>query len=322
MTTINTTEISQNKKETLDNLLLEFRRDTPTFYDPGECEVHYVPVEDGEIRVFHHMPEKRMYKRPIVFAPGFGTTPWSWREFHQTHHNLAEYYHIETRDKKSNRIKRHRKVNYRIEQLARDIAEVIKYFNLTEKDYILTGACMCAGVILQGLINKNFNPPTTIVFDPFTKWTQNRFLIRFIMPILPPFLFGLLKYLFAKIILANMKNEAQKQRNMTTVDAAVPWIWRKFSMQNLNYDLTEKFKEIENEVFVFHGPKDKYHPEGTFEKIAERIPKGRFFLMKASDEDRELLAGIIATSFASITKDDGVPANLSIFEIDLHRSEK
>lgn len=312
---------SADKKTIIENLLSEYRRDIPTFYDEGESEVFYVPVEDGEIRVFHHKPEKIVYPRPIIFVPGFATTPWGWREFHQTHHNFVEYYHIETRDKKSNRIKRHRKVNYRIPQIAKDIAEVIKYFKLEEKDYILMGACMGGGVILQGLINKDLNPPIAIAFDPFTKWRQNRILVRFFMPILPPFLFGLLKYLFAKVILANMRNEAQKRRNMDTVDAAIPWIWRKFSLQNLNYDLTDTLKNIENNVFIFHGPKDKYHPEGTFEKVAEKIPKGRFFYLKTKDEERELLAGIIATLFAKNENKNQVPETLQLFEVELNREK-
>ena len=90
-------------------------------------------------------------------------------------------------------------------------------------------------------------------------------------------------------------------------------------MQNLSYDLTDTLKEIENEVFIFHGPKDKYHPEGTFEKVAEQIPRGRFFYMKTKDEDRELLAGIIATTFAKNENKTEVPESLQLFEVELNR---
>ena len=95
------------------------------------------------------------------------------------------------------------------------------------------------------------------------------------------------------------------------------WKWRKFSLQNVNYDLTAGFKDIEQEVFIFHGPKDKYHPDGTFRRVAQQIPRGRFFYMNTSAEYRELLAGIIATEFAMVTKNDGVPSFLQQFEATL-----
>ncbi|MFW9922191.1 MAG: alpha/beta fold hydrolase [Candidatus Thorarchaeota archaeon] len=312
-------EISSSNYNTIDELLDSFRRDVPNFYDEGECEELYIPVDDGELRVFHHKPKNIETKRPIVFVPGFATMPRSWREFHQPHHGYCEYYHIETRDKKSSKIKNHSKVDYTIQQVAKDIGDIIKYLQIDQRDYILMGACMCGGAILTGLINKNFSPPTTIVLDPFCKWTQNRVLVKTIIPILPPTVFEGLKTIFAKVILANMKNETQKERNWDTVDGAVGWIWRKFSMQNVNYDITNDLDKIEEEVFVFHGPPDKYHPEGTFQQIATKIPKGRFYHIDTQDRNREILAGVIGTNFAMNSKNDDSPVLFESYEIPLYR---
>ncbi len=313
-------KITSIQVQKVEELILKHKRDTPNFYDEGESEIFHVPVEDGEIRVFHHKPKKILTKRPILFIPGFGTTPWTWRQFHHTHHGYAEYYHLETRDKKSNRIRRHRKVNFTVDQIAKDIAEVIKFTGLDKRDYVLMAACMTGGAILQGLIKGYFKPPTAIVFDPFVEWKQNRALVRIVMPVLPPAVLGAIKFLIGKVVMANMKNEAQKERNMDTIDAAVPWIWRKFSLQNINYNLTKNLREIKDQVFVFHGPKDKYHPEGTFQNIARSIPNGRFFYMNTANENREYLAGAIGTSFAYKTKEDGIPPELELYEIKLKRN--
>ncbi|MBN1328356.1 MAG: hypothetical protein JXA54_02675 [Candidatus Heimdallarchaeota archaeon] len=178
---------------------------------------------------------------------------------------------------------------------------------------------LVGGVVLHGLINKILNPPTTIVFDPFVKWIQNRFLIKFIMPMLPPLILGLIKYLLAKILISKMQNEVQKKRNMAVVESAVPWIWRKFSIQNLNHHLTNDLSKITGEVYVFHGSKDKYHPDEIFQNITEKIPNGYYFQMAVSDELRELLAGAIATEYSKVTKNDGVPNILVSYEIPLHR---
>ncbi|MCF2143792.1 MAG: alpha/beta hydrolase [Candidatus Heimdallarchaeota archaeon] len=301
----------------VDKFVLSFRQDAPTFYAEGVCNVFYVPVEGGQLRVFHHKPKKVKAKRPIVFVPGFGTTPWSWQEFHRAHHGLAEYFYIETRDKKSSIIKRNRKTDMTIERLAKDVAEVIDYLGLRDKDFVLIATCLSGGALLTGLIKKTLKAPTVVVFDPFTKWTQNRFVVKFIMPILPPIFLTVFKKIIGMLIIANMKNKAQKERNMDTIESAVAWKWRKFSMQNVNFDITNEFQTIEQVVYVFHGPKDKYHPEGTFEHVAKAIPNAHFFLMKTSDALRELLVGVIATEFAFITKEDGIPTSLREFEVPL-----
>lgn len=308
-------EKSDSKHEQMAKLIQTHRRDVPDFYEQGESSVMYIPVDDGEIRVFHHIPKETKTKRPIVFIPGFGTTPKSWREFHHTHHNIGEYYHIETRDKQSSKIKRHRKVNFTVDQIARDVGKAINYLGLDKRDYLILGTCFNGGVVLHGILSGYFDPPTIIVFDPFTKWTQNRNLVKFLMPLMPPRVLGVMKFLFAKLILANMKNEAQKERNIDTVNSAVPWIWRKFSLQNINFDLTDELAKVKSEVFVFHGPKDKYHPEGTFLNVANSMPHGRYFYMETPDENRELLAGIIGTQFAYYEHTDAIPESLQAFEV-------
>jgi pimeloyl-ACP methyl ester carboxylesterase len=298
----------------LDQVIQQYNRSVPPFYEEGETEIIYVPVDGGEIKVFHHKPDKITGKRPIVFVPGFATTPYCWRQVHFTHHYNCEYFHIETREKKSNRIRRHRKANFAVDQFSKDICDVINYVGLDKKDYVFMATCFGGGVTLNGIINGLLDPPTTVLFDPFTKWTQYPWLVKIVMPIIPPFLLGAIKYIAAKIIMARMKNKAQKERNMATIDSAIPWIWRKFSIQNVNFDLTDKLGSITKEIYIFHGPKDKFHPEGTFEKVTAKIPNGRFFHMKTTDENRELLAGVIATSFANCSADDGVPKLLQRYE--------
>ncbi|MHA1557409.1 MAG: hypothetical protein ACTSPM_10810, partial [Candidatus Heimdallarchaeota archaeon] len=44
----------------------EARQDGPFYYEDGECEVQYIAVKGGEIRVFHHIPKEGKAKRPIV----------------------------------------------------------------------------------------------------------------------------------------------------------------------------------------------------------------------------------------------------------------
>ncbi|MHA1125268.1 MAG: alpha/beta fold hydrolase [Candidatus Heimdallarchaeota archaeon] len=319
MTLDNYQENHSYSNNELDDFIFSYKRDVPNFDDEGECNVLCVPVQDGFLKVFHHKPDEVKTKRPIVFLPGFGTATEIWREFHHTHHGYAEYYHIETRDKKSSEIKKYPKADFTIDRIAKDVAAVINFIGLKDKDYILMGTCANGGVVLHGLIEKYFSPPTSIVFDPFTKWTQHRALVKIFMPVMPPFLIGVMKHIIGYFVMAGMKNEAQIERNKATIESAIPWKWRKFSLQNIDFDLTKDLEEIENEVFVFHGPKDKYHPDEVFRKVAETIPKGRFFYMNTIEDLRELLVGVIGTFFAYQTKDEGIPDVLKKYEIDLER---
>ena len=302
-----------------DNFIKKAHQEVPYFYDEGECEVFYVPVKDGEIRIFHHKPKKSQTKRPIVFFPGFGTTPWTWRDFCVPLHQIGEYYFLETREKKSSRIKRGRKTKMSIDQMAKDVGEAIKYLGLDKKDYILMSASFASGIMLHGLMKKYYDPPTSIVLDPFPKFVHNRIMVGLFFGLTPPFIVDIIKIILMKIFTANMKNESQKERIKHLVNGAVGWKWRKGLIHNLKFDMYPHFHKIENEVFQFHGPKDKYHPREIYLKIANMIPKSRFFFIETEDDKRELLAGAIGKEFTKVTNEDGVPKFFEQFEIELEK---
>ena len=123
----------------------------------------FIPVKGGEIRVFHHIPEKSKTNRPIVFFPGFGNTPWVWRSFGVALRQYGEYYLIETREKKSSTISKKRENKFSIDQMAQDVGLVIKKLGLEKNNYIMMGASFCGGVLLQGLVKKYYNPNTVMI---------------------------------------------------------------------------------------------------------------------------------------------------------------
>ncbi|NHJ47719.1 MAG: alpha/beta hydrolase [Asgard group archaeon] len=320
MVTSNKVRISSTDIEKMNNFVLSYNKTIPNFFDENVCEIIPIQVQRGTIKVYHHKPEKTIAKRPIVFIPGFGTASITWRNFHASHHGDIEYYHIETRDKKSAKIRRGIKTNLSIDRIALDIAETIEQLGLNNNDYVLMGACMNGGVLLHGLIHNYFKPPTTIAMDPFTKWTQNRVFVKYFLPVLPPVIFGALKNIIGRSVMKNMTNEEQIKRNQANIDEAVAWKWRKFAITNVNLDINNELSKIKEEVIILHGPPDKYHPEGTFMKVAERIPKGRFFHMGVSNDIREIMVGVFATEFAKISKEDGIPKLLQPYEVELDRS--
>lgn len=312
--------MTEEQSNAVSKFVDEARQDGPFYYEEGECEVQYIAVKGGEIRVFHHIPKEGKTKRPIVFFPGFGNTPWVWRNFGLPLRQFGEYYVIETREKKPSKMIKHRKNRFSIDQMAHDVGQVIKHLGIDKRDYILMAASFCGGVLLQGLMKKYYQPNTVIAFDPFPKFIHQRFIVKVFFGLTPGFVLDGIKMLLAKLVLVNMKNQAQKERNMDVVSGAVGWKWRKALLHNVNFDIYPFLKDIENEVFLFHGPKDRYHPREIYYNITSMLPKGRFFFMDTDENDRELMAGAIAREFAKVTAKDGVPPIFEQFEIKVDRT--
>jgi pimeloyl-ACP methyl ester carboxylesterase len=314
--------LSEEQKNKLEKLLIKGKRDVPSFCAKGINEELFIPVKDGELRVFHHKPTKITSQRPIVFIPGYIAAPETWVDFHKPHHGFTEYYYIESREKTSSRIKRHRKVQLTVKQSAKDLQQVLEQLDLLGKDYVLMGSSFGGAIILQALIDKLIDPPTIITFDPITKWVYGGFMIKFLNPIVPPFLMGILRNIIAKILLAGMKNKKQKRRMEGFAKGAQPWKFRKASMQNKSFDIQDRLSEIDNEILLFHGPLDRYHPRIAYYNYAKAMPNGRFFFMDTLDENRELLAGVVATEFAKVSSKRKIPSILQNFEIKINRRAK
>ncbi|NPE06637.1 MAG: alpha/beta hydrolase [Asgard group archaeon] len=311
--------LTEDQEKWIKTFIEKGRRDTPLFCEEGVNEEIFIPVKDGELRVLHHKPEKQTTKRPIIFLPGYVAAPWTWNDFHRAHHGFAEYYYFETREKKSSKMNRHRKIQLSIKQSAADLADVIDYLGLNKIDYVLASASYGGGVVFQALIDKLIKPPTTFSFDPIAKWIYSSPLLNAFIRFTPGFILGPFRTIFTKIYLRGMQNQSQKNRMIAFVQGGEPWKFKKSNRQNLRWDIREELSKIDTELFIAHGPLDKYHPRMAYYNFTKSIPKGRFVFMNTADEDRELLAGVIATEFAKITKNDGLPKCLEQFEIKVKR---
>ncbi|MCE7743148.1 MAG: alpha/beta hydrolase [Candidatus Heimdallarchaeota archaeon] len=310
---------TQDEIEIINKMLRDARRDVPTFMDEGAAEILYVPVDDGELKVYHHIPERSETKRPIVFVPGFVANPKTWIDFHLPHHDIGEYYYIETREKMSSRIKKSRQTLMTIKHTAYDLGLVLKELGLTDKDYLLVGSSYGGSVVLEGLIHEYFSPPTTLVHDPIVKWVWEKSINNVLLRIVPKFILSVMRIFIAHIFTFGMKNKDQKERMIEFARGIEPWKFKRACLQNNKFNNFEDLKEIKEEVFLTTGPLDRYHPRIAYYNYAKEIPKGRFIFMDTPNNDRQLLAGIIGTEFAKQSKDEEIPDKIKQFEIKLKR---
>ncbi len=310
--------LSEEQVAKITSLIESNSKEVPFFYDEGVCEILFIPIDDGELRVFHHKPKNPISKRPVLFVPGFGTSPWSWRHFSVPLYEKVEYYFLETREKSSSKITKRIKAKMSLDQTAKDVGQVIRHLKLDEKDFVLHSASYCGGAILTGLAKKYFTAPTIISYDPLNSFKSHKKYVYLIGP-LPPFIISIFRYLIIKVLLFGMKNKTQKERVLDYIKHAIAWKWRKAGIHNFNFNIKDLLPLIEEEVTVFHGPLDRFHPDEVYFEIAKSITKGRYFYMNSPEEYRELLAGIMALEYSKITAEEKAPESLLDFEVELKR---
>ena len=187
---------------------------------------YYVPVDSGEIHVIHFKPENPIGVRPIVFVPGWGGMPSGYQDVYEILHDRVELFYVETREKKSSRIRR-RGSDFSLSQKAKDVVEVIDFFELNHRDYVLFGGCWGGAVIFQGMMDGIFEAPTVVTFDPMHRLWYPQWMLNTIPVIFPVFIIRLMKPLLRWLQMRKMKEPRQKERALNFIENAVMWKWKR-----------------------------------------------------------------------------------------------
>ncbi|MCG3257615.1 MAG: alpha/beta hydrolase [Candidatus Heimdallarchaeota archaeon] len=311
-------DIAPELEQKVLKMLTATEKKVPNFWEIDTTESLYVPVDDGEIRVYHFKPDNPISKRSLVFVPGWGGTEIGFMDFYEVIHDKVECYYIETREKRSSKLDR-KKAKLDMSQKARDIRDVINYLELDKEDFVLLGTCWGGAIILHGLIDGTIDAPTIVTQDPMhTLWFPKWFL-RFVSPFLPVFVVRLFKPIIRNIQLRGMNEEVQRRRAETFIEDAELWKWKRSADSIINFELIGNISTITKEVVVTNGTKDKVHDQITYPNMAAEMPYGRFIYMKTDESRRERLIGLIALEFSKVTVNDGLPPSLRDFEKELPR---
>ena len=311
-------EVTPESERKVHEMLESTVRSVPNFWEIDTTESFYVPVDDGEIKVYHIKPENPISKRPLVFIPGWGTSEIGFVDFYEVLHDKVECYYIETREKNSSKLDR-KKAKMGMYQKAKDIQDVINYLKLGKKDFVLEGTCWGSAIIIQGLIEGIIDAPTIIAHDPMHTLWFPKWILKYISPITPIFMLRLIKPILKRMQLGDMEEEVQRKRAETFVADAELWKWKRAADSVKKFELFGNLSGIEKEVFVTNGTKDKVHDQITYPRIAKEMPFGRFIFMKTDESRRERLMGLIGLEFSKVTVNDGIPSSLIDFEKEISR---
>ncbi|MFW6360611.1 MAG: alpha/beta fold hydrolase [Spirochaetota bacterium] len=297
-------------------------------------EERYVPVKDGSIRVLHYVPgecahpssprgtpasrrqEHRIGRRPIIFLPGWGTIPAGFTEFLNVVSGQAECYYVETREKNSSRLDRSR-ARMDMDQLAEDVQAVM---NIAGPNSVLMGTCWGSTIIAHGLARGIITAETVVLFDPMHTLWFPKWLLNWVVPVVPLYLWKLVKPIGKRIALWGMKEPVQRARAELFIDNADLRKWKSTALQVQDVNLYEEMPKIRQEVLVMNGVKDKIHDRRHYPELAAMAPQGRFFYLPVDEALRERLLGIVAVLCAVEGCQDnrsGLPQALLQFERNL-----
>ncbi|NHJ48871.1 MAG: alpha/beta hydrolase [Asgard group archaeon] len=295
--------------------LSELRQpNAPNTWEEPNCTIHWIPVDDGEIRVLHIKPDKIVETRPLIFIGGWQTMAYQFPEAFEIFYNRVEVYFVESRESYTSKLNRW-KADMSVNQKAKDIQNVIDYFNLENQDYVLFGTCWGAAILLQGLIDQTIKPPPTIaVFSPMHKLWINKFFLKVIGPLLPAFLVAFLLKIVPVFLLAGEKAKTQKNRMFRTIKEAKAWKWKKAALATRNFNLFGKLSAIQEEVIVIGGTDDRVHKAHDYPRFADEMQNGRYFYFGIDESQRELTLGFLLLELAKVKAKDGIPEIFKEFE--------
>lgn len=312
-----TQSLKQIEQDTTEILNTSIQNDVPNFWEMEDAEHIYIPVDGGEIRAIHIKPENPISKRPLLFLPGWAVPPIAFQDFYAIAHKKYDFYYLETREKTSSRISR--LGNFKMSQKAKDIGIAIKYLGLDKRDFVLSGACWGAAMIIQGLIDKTVNAPTIVLQDPMHYFAFSR-VITFLAPIIPTLLLKLLKPVLRKQRVGEMKEKRQLERVDAVIDDITYWKWKRAAHQCRNFEMYGNLHKINQEVLIVNATEDYIHQVIDYPNIAHQIPKGRFFQLQTHEKNREFVFGTVIGEFTKVTK-EWIPESMKKFEVPIPRDK-
>ncbi len=310
-----TVTFEQQKK--IDTMIEASKIDNVIHWDPQVTKEIYVPVDGEKIRVLHIKSKNLANKRIIVFIPGWGVTSEGFDVLYEVLHNEIEFYYIETREKRSNQIRR-RKANLTIQQKAKDIMKVIDYLKIDKDKYTLVGPCWVATIFLQGLLDNNLEANSILIFDPMHKLWFNKFLLN-ISPFIPTFVITIIKPIMLFFAFLGMKEKTQKERSQDFAKYDIIWKWKKAAYTVKDLELFGTLSPIKQVILVFNGTTDKVHKQTDYPKLSKELPKGRFFFLNTIESNREQIMSVVIKEFAKTEMNEKIPPVLREFEKELER---
>ncbi|MHA1686803.1 MAG: alpha/beta fold hydrolase [Candidatus Heimdallarchaeaceae archaeon] len=229
----------------------------------------YVKMSDGaELLVYYTITGKHPSGFNIFFVPGFGTGPFSWNDLWDALHEQFNLYVLETREKRSSRVKWRHKGHF--DRLGLDVKEAIEQLGLDLKKTLLIGPCFGASVLAHAVAKGWVNPAGFVLIDP----PQRFKLPKALMPlayIFPSFFMAIIGKPLLKLWLkATVPPGIQRTTYMEMTNNASGMRWKKM-LPIAWWDSLQDYKQIKCPSWVIDAATDKMHESESTQYVAQNI---------------------------------------------------
>ena len=234
-------------------------------------------TDNVSLRVITFTPSQQTDNPPVIFVAGWITLLEAWKHVLREMTKDFKIYYIETREKISSQVRG--KVEYGVEDIARDLVRLVDIFQLQEKNYILFGSSLGASAILESCRILDRKPLCLVLIGPNMVFRVPRF-AKAIITVFYPRLYLLIKPLvkwYLRTFRLDIESDSEQYaKYCRNIDAADPWKLKKAVMKLWKWEAWNLLKDIECPILVAGASKDSLHEPENLKKMISIMPNATY----------------------------------------------
>ncbi|MEE9189938.1 MAG: alpha/beta hydrolase [Candidatus Neomarinimicrobiota bacterium] len=252
---------------------------------PGcKWNVELLQVTDSVIlRIMTFNPPQPVGNPTVVFVAGWISRVVGWEPVLKEMTKDFRVIYVETREKISSQV--HEPAGYGVAEIAQDLVEVVKRFDLRSDNYVFFGSSLGATAILHSIQYLDQKPRALTLIGTnatFSMSTFARTFIRFLPPrlylIARPFIKWYLKTFRLKV----RNDDIQFKKYSAALDAADPWKLKKGAIALSTYEVWDLLKDISVPTLLIGASEDNLHDHGIQKRMADTLPNGKYLELKTN----------------------------------------
>ena len=247
------------------------------------------------LRVVVFQPLKPKDNPAVVFVAGWMSIIDGWIEVLKEMTRDFVVYYVETREKKSSRIKGH--VRYGVRDIGMDIVKIVDHFGLKDNQYLIAGSSLGATAVLDCHGFFNALPLTLVMINPNAEFRIPK-IWKWIIGLFYPPLFVLfrpvVKWYLRTFRLDIHSDPAQYKKYCGTLDNADPWKSKRTAMAIWNYQIWDKLQSVQFPTLIVGASRDKLHEPENIQRMVSQLPGATYLDMEtnARNHSQELVEEI------------------------------
>lgn len=253
------------------------------------------PDPNTRLRVISFHPGADKRETEVVFVAGWMSLIDGWVEVLREMTRDFTIHYIETREKKSSRLKG--KARFGVTDIGMDIVRLVKKLELKDHEYIIVASSLGATAVFDCCQFLSVSPAALIMINPnaiFRIPLFWRILVRlFYAPLFVVFR-PVIKWYLRTFRLDVRADPAQYQKYCRTLDNADPRKSKKTVLALWNYQVWDKLKTVLYPTLVVGASKDKLHEPENTRRMLSMIPRTTYLDMEtnARNHSPELVQAI------------------------------